>query len=152
MQQRQRGFTLIELMIVVAIIGILAAIAIPQYGAYTARAQASEALSIASPLKTAISEYVQVNGSFPVTNAAAGVGAAATFAGTYVESATIGGSGVITMLFGSDAKANLSTKAITLTPSDKGGSVTWVCGNNLEDGYQNYVPSNCKKKAGGGGL
>ncbi|MDG2075165.1 MAG: pilin, partial [Arenicellales bacterium] len=89
--------------------------------------------------------------SLPNTNALAGAMAAAKYKGTYVSSATIGASGVITLLFGSDAKTNLATKAITLTPKDEGGSVSWACSNTLTDDYQNYVPSNCKKKAGGGG-
>jgi len=148
MQHRQSGFTLIELMIVVAIIGILAAIAIPQYGAYTARAQASEALSIASPLKTAVAEYVQINAGFPKTNKEAGAMAKEKYKGTYVKEATIGAKGKITLLFETKGvKANLGGKTITLTPTDTGGAVTWVCGNTLEADYQNYVPSNCKKLA-----
>jgi len=146
MQHRQSGFTLIELMIVVAIIGILAAIAIPQYGAYTARAQASEALSIASPLKTAVAEYVQINGSFPKDNKEAGAMDKAKYKGTYVKQGLIKANGVIEMLFETTGvKTNLGGKKITLTPTDQDGSVTWACSNNLHKDYQNYVPSNCKK-------
>ncbi|MEE2804489.1 MAG: pilin [Pseudomonadota bacterium] len=152
MRQRESGFTLIELMIVVAIIGILAAIAIPQYTAYTARSQSSEAMSLAGPLKTAISEYVQNEGAFPGDNATAGVGAAATYKGKYVATATIGANGVLTMAMQSSGVASgLSGKNIILTPTDVGGSISWACTNNLDADDQNKVPSVCKTAAGGKG-
>nr|ADI23793.1 Tfp pilus assembly protein, major pilin PilA [uncultured gamma proteobacterium HF4000_47G05] len=80
------GFTLIELMIVVAIIGVLAAIAIPQYQNYVARAQASEAFSLASGAKTAVAEYFMLNGTFPADNGTAGLSEATDISGNYVES------------------------------------------------------------------
>jgi type IV pilus assembly protein PilA len=79
--QKQKGFTLIELMIVVAIIGILAAIAIPAYQDYTARSQMSEGMSLTSGARASVSEVFQSTGTFPADNAAAGLAAAASISG-----------------------------------------------------------------------
>src|SRR5260221_4942208 len=97
MKAKQQGFTLIELMIVVAIIGILAAIAIPAYQTYTIRAQESEALGFADAAKVAVAESFTASGSWPATNAAAGLAAAASITSKYVVSVTNAG-GVITVL------------------------------------------------------
>ncbi len=86
--KKQQGFTLIELMIVVAIIGILAAIAIPAYQDYTIRAQVSEGLSLAGGAKAAISEFTMDTGRFPSNNVTAGVSAATEITGKYVSDVT----------------------------------------------------------------
>jgi len=150
MKSLQKGFTLIELMIVVAIIGILAAIALPAYQDYVARSQMSEAMVLADGQKTAVTEYFANNGAFPTTNAEAGVADAADIKGKYVVSTTIGPNGVITALMkSSDVSSGISGKKLTLTPTPpadatKGGSVLWACGSDAGD---KYVPVACRSTA-----
>jgi type IV pilus assembly protein PilA len=126
----QKGFTLIELMIVVAIIGILAAIAIPAYSDYTIRAQVTEGINLAGAAKTAVSEAYSSAGSWPADNTAAGIGAATDIKGKYVTSVTVA-SGVITIMYGNQASAGkLSGKTLTLTPgTSDNGDISWQCGS-----------------------
>ena len=97
--KKQQGFTLIELMIVVAIIGILAAIAIPAYQDYTIRAQVSEGINLASGAKAAISEYFMDSGALPGSNGDAGLEAAANITGNYASNVAVGGNGVVTVTY-----------------------------------------------------
>ena len=125
--KKQQGFTLIELMIVVAIIGILAAIAIPAYQDYTIRAQVSEGLSLSSGAKAAVAEYYQDQGAAPADNATAGLDP--NIGGKYVASVVVN-AGVITVTYGGDANANLvAAGPLTLTPDfvTTPGSVQWAC-------------------------
>ncbi|MDH3621858.1 MAG: pilin [Gammaproteobacteria bacterium] len=124
--KKQQGFTLIELMIVVAIIGILAAIAIPAYQDYTIRAQVSEGLNLAGGAKAAVSEYTMDRGTFPTDNTLAGISAAGDISGKYVTGVTVA-VGVITVAFGNDAHTLLAPGTLTLTPTTNAGSVEWVC-------------------------
>jgi type IV pilus assembly protein PilA len=136
--KNQQGFTLIELMIVVAIIGILAAIAIPAYQDYTIRAKVTEGVNMASAAKAAVAEYRISGTAFPDGNGTAGI--ANTISSTYVASISVSGAGVITItmtnLGAADAAGN-----ITLTPSMGEGSVTWTCAGSLPN---KYLPANCR--------
>ena len=136
-------------MIVVAIIGILAAVAIPQYQNYVARAQVAEGLSLASGAKTAVAEYFSTNGTFPADNTEAGLSDAGTITGNYVESVTVSvadGKALITALFSStDAHSKLQGKSMVLTAVDHGGSIGFACsGTDIES----YLPSSCADVAG----
>jgi len=145
MKRVNSGFTLIELMIVVAIIGILAAIGIPQYQSYVARAQVSEALSLASGAKTAVAEYLNTTGGFPVDNEAAGL--STTISGNYVTSVELE-NGVITAAFSTDAHSNLQGGSIALTPVDNKGSVEWSCSSTGITDITKYLPSSCTEVSG----
>src|SRR5580658_6711603 len=130
MKATQKGFTLIELMIVVAIIGILAAIAIPAYQDYTVRAQVTEGMNLASPVETGIAEYFANTGSFPT--AMSSVGISSTPSGKYVSGVTIT-SGAIVVTYGNQANSNVASQTLGLTPyTDPNNDIIWVCGNHTE--------------------
>jgi type IV pilus assembly protein PilA len=145
--KKQQGFTLIELMIVVAIIGILAAIAIPAYQDYTIRAQVSEGLSLSSGGKAAVAEFFQDSGVWPANNSEAGLAVSTTIIGKYVSDVTVtaaGGNGVITVLYaGPDANAALGAASLTLTASDNGGSIGWDCAG-ATGMLDKWLPSACR--------
>lgn len=145
----QKGFTLIELMITVAIVGILAAVALPAYQDYTIRAQVAEGMALASGAKSAVAEYHANKGSFPTTNTEAGFSGAV---GKYVSAVAVGTGGIIEASFGGDANTNLSGKKLTLTPTEDTttGNVKWACSS---DAAAKYLPQSCGAAAapGGGG-
>ena len=128
MKRVQQGFTLIELMIVVAIIGILAAIAIPQYAEYTNRARVSEGLQLAAGAKTAVSEYYSANNAWPNGNLDAGVAAPATIVGNNVTSVTVGAQdGKLTILYKalSATICGSATPSMILAGTPNAGSIEW---------------------------
>jgi type IV pilus assembly protein PilA len=132
MKKMQKGFTLIELMIVVAIIGILAAIAIPAYQDYTIRAQVSEGMVLASAAKAAVAETYLNTGVAPSNREVAGMSGDATDTfGKYVSSIAVLG-GVITVTYGGrDINQTVANNTVTLTPYTTGDdSVTWACGRS----------------------
>ena len=141
----QQGFTLIELMIVVAIIAILAAVAVPMYLDYAVRAQVSEGLSVASGAKSAITEYFQDRGSMPADNAGAGISAATEIQGRNVASVSVGNQdGIITVTYGNSANAVISGQSITLTANTtRAGIVQWICASAgvIED---KHLPAACR--------
>ena len=148
MKKMQKGFTLIELMIVIAIIGILAAIALPAYQDYVARSQMSEAMNLAGGQKSAVTEYHSNKGAWPTDNSAAGIAPAADISGRYVASVSVSGSatsGVITATMkasGVSEKIKSATLTLTGTTGSSAGSYVWQC--DTPSAYTKYVPSSCR--------
>lgn len=135
----QKGFTLIELMIVVAIIGILAAIAIPAYSDYMTRARVAEMVTVASAAKTSVSEYILAKNAFPANAAAAGV---TTISTPMVKSLTVGANnGVITVSSSAAVTGTADDIAIVLTPTNNGTSVSWTC---TATGKTQFAPASCR--------
>lgn len=151
--QMQKGFTLIELMITVAIVGILAAVALPAYQDYTIRAQVTEGISLASGAKAAVAEFHSNKGSFPADNTEAGLTEAGA-TGKFVSGVSIE-DGVITATFSSDApqsaNANISGETIVLTPTaEAAGNLSWSCGGSMvaDADKTKYLPSSCRDGGG----
>ncbi len=138
----QQGFTLIELMIVVAIIGVLTAFALPAYQGYSVRAQIAEGLGMTGPLTIAVAAFHNDNGIFPVNNAAAALPPADGYAGRYVESISVSGA-VVSIRYGNNASAQISGHNVTLTAIRNEGSVSWTCATG---GFisKSYLPSSCR--------
>ena len=138
-QQKQQGFTLIELMIVVAIIGILAAVALPAYQDYTKRAHVSEGITLGASAKAAVTEYYVSEAGWPADNTAAGMPASTTITGNAVSSVEVK-DGVITVTYNDKVE---SGKTVVFTPSVAGtGSIKWTCNAGTVDAK--YLPSNCR--------
>jgi len=148
MKNVQKGFTLIELMIVVAIIAILAAIAIPAYQDYTIRSQVSEGPVLADGAKTAVAEFYQNTGRFPTNNASAGLASDTSISGQYVKKITVSGDAdgaIITAAYGGPKASSKipEESTLVLSPITNAGSIAWTCkaGANIKN---NYLPSNCR--------
>ena len=159
-KQMQKGFTLIELMIVVAIIGILAAIAIPAYQDYTIRAQVTEGLNLASAVKTGVSESFANTGAWPADLTAAGGDTTTPPSGKYVTGITVS-VGTIKIVYGGQANVAVAGQELDLRPTvSTNNDVIWTCGKHVVAGIDptgtaaatadattvtpKYLPQNCR--------
>jgi type IV pilus assembly protein PilA len=130
--KKQKGFTLIELMIVVTIIGVLAAMAIPTYQDYTRKARISEGLQLAASYKNAVNEYLAANGAFPATDAEVTTitTAVPSISTTNLSSIAVGLNGVVKITY-NKAATGVDGATITLTPTAGSAAITWACTTTL---------------------
>nr|WP_101116834.1 pilin [Neisseria meningitidis] len=137
MNTLQKGFTLIELMIVIAIVGILAAVALPAYQDYTARAQVSEAILLAEGQKSAVTEYYLNHGIWPGDNSSAGVASSSTIKGKYVKSVEVKNGVVTATMLSSGVNKEIQGRKLSLWAKRQDGSVKWFCGQPVERAANN---------------
>ena len=147
--KQQKGFTLIELMIVIAIIGILAAIAIPAYQDYTIRSKVSEGLNLAGAAKLAVAETYDSKGGMPSQgNISYGLPQAASIAGNYVAQVSAAATtGIITITYNTDVGGNPSanSRVIELSPDTSSiGAMGWTCGGGATNMPNKYLPATCR--------
>ncbi|HEZ6949149.1 TPA: pilin [Neisseria meningitidis] len=149
MNTLQKGFTLIELMIVIAIVGILAAVALPAYQDYTARAQVSEAILLAEGQKSAVTEYYLNHGEWPGNNSSAGVASSSTIKGKYVEKVEVKNGVITAEMKSSGVNKEIQGKKLSLWAKRQDGSVKWFCGQpvtrNAKAGTDEVTAANGKQ-------
>ena len=142
-QTGEQGFTLIELMIVVAIIAILAAIALPAYQDYTVRAQVSEGITLATGAKASVWDFISNTGRMPPNNQSSGMAANTSIIGSYVSQVDVTG-GVIAVTFGRQANQHITGGQISFSPFTMGGSIVWSCKPDYSKVVAKYVPTSCR--------
>lgn len=141
--QMQKGFTLIELMIVVAIIGILAAVALPAYQDYTVRAKVSEAIGFAAAAKTAVSEHVISQDEWPASNSEAGLASSTSINSAVVASVAVGNAdGIITITLSNGGLGEANGGTFTLTGATSPSGVSWTCA--ADSVPSKFMPSSCR--------
>ncbi|HFC5476323.1 TPA: prepilin-type N-terminal cleavage/methylation domain-containing protein [Neisseria gonorrhoeae] len=167
MNTLQKGFTLIELMIVIAIVGILAAVALPAYQDYTARAQVSEAILLAEGQKSAVTEYYLNHGEWPKDNTSAGVASSSSIKGKYVKEVKVENGVVTATMNSSGVNKEIQGKRLSLWAKRQDGSVKWFCGQPVtradkandtvadatgkDNGINTkHLPSTCRDKSSAG--
>ncbi|MBH5870786.1 pilin [Neisseria meningitidis] len=162
MNTLQKGFTLIELMIVIAIVGILAAVALPAYQDYTARAQVSEAILLAEGQKSAVTEYYLNHGTWPSNNSDAGVATSSKIKGKYVKEVKVEKGVITATMLSTGVNNEIKGKKLSLWAKRQDGSVKWFCGQPVERAANNadvtaangngkidtkHLPSTCRDAA-----
>lgn len=147
MSKPQHGFTLIELMIVIAIIGILAAIAIPAYQDYVIRSQVAEGLSLGEGAKSGVWDFESNTGRWPPSNNSAGLASPQSIKGNYVSQVNVT-KGVVAVTFGDKANKAINNRVIQLSPVTTPGSIPWKCITSSTPAAaipNRYLPTNCRK-------